>query len=164
EYAHRLLGRMIGIAFLLPLVGFALARRIDRQLALKLAVIFVLGGLQGALGWYMVQSGLVDDPRVSQYRLTAHLGIAFLIYAAMLWIAFDSLFPRARPVSGRPRRFAFALAALIFVMVLSGGLVAGTRAGLAYNTFPLMSGRLVPPEIFAIEPWYLNFSSNMATV
>jgi len=82
----------------------------------------------------------------------------------MLWIALDSLFPRASPVSGRLRRFAFALVALIFVMVLSGGLVAGTRAGLAYNTFPLMNGRLVPPEIFAIEPWYLNFSSNMATV
>jgi len=111
-----------------------------------------------------VQSGLVDNPRVSQFRLTAHLGIAFLIYAAMLWIAFDSLFPRAGPVSGRLRRFAFALAALIFVMVLSGGLVAGIRAGLAYNTFPLMNGRVLPPDIFALQPWYLNFSSNMATV
>jgi len=164
EYVHRLLGRLIGAAFLLPLLWFALRGRIARALTWKFAVIFGLGALQGALGWYMVQSGLVDNPRVSQYRLTAHLGIAFLIYAAMLWIAFDSLFPRARPVSGRLRRFAFALAALIFVMVLSGGLVAGTRAGLAYNTFPLMNGRLVPPEIFAIEPWYLNFSSNIATV
>ena len=164
EYVHRLLGRLIGAAFLLPLLWFALRGRIARALTWKFAVIFGLGALQGALGWYMVQSGLVDNPRVSQFRLTAHLGIAFLIYAAMLWIAFDSLFPRARPVSGRLRRFAFALAALIFVMVLSGGLVAGTRAGLAYNTFPLMNGRLVPPEIFAIEPWYLNFSSNMATV
>ena len=164
EYVHRLLGRLIGAAFLLPLLWFALRGGIARALAWKFAVIFGLGALQGGLGWYMVQSGLVDNPRVSQYRLTAHLGIAFLIYAAMLWIALDSLFPRASPVSGRLRRFAFALVALIFVMVLSGGLVAGTRAGLAYNTFPLMNGRLVPPEIFAIEPWYLNFSSNMATV
>jgi len=115
----------------------------------------------------MVQSGLVDDPRVSQYRLTAHLGLAFLIYAAMLWIALELLFPRASGAEAVPRglrRFAFALAALIFVMALSGGLVAGIRAGLAYNTFPLMNGRLVPPEIFAIEPWYLNFFNNMATV
>ena len=164
EYVHRLLGRLIGAAFLLPLLWFALRGRIARALTWKFAVIFGLGALQGALGWYMVQSGLVDNPRVSQFRLTAHLGIAFLIYAAMLWIAFDLLFPGARPVSGRLRRFAFALAALIFVMVLSGGLVAGTRAGLAYNTFPLMNGRLVPPEIFAIEPWYLNFSSNISTV
>ena len=164
EYIHRLLGRLIGAAFLLPLLWFALRGRIARALAWKFAAIFGLGALQGALGWYMVQSGLVDNPRVSQFRLTAHLGIAFLIYAAMLWIVFDLLFTRAGPVSRRLRRLAFALAALIFVMVLSGGLVAGTRAGLAYNTFPLMNGRFVPPEIFALEPWYLNFSNNISTV
>jgi len=164
EYVHRLLGRLIGAAFLLPLLWFALRGRIPRELAWKFAAIFGLGALQGALGWYMVQSGLVDNPRVSQFRLTAHLGIAFLIYAAMLRIAFDLLFARAGAVSRRLRRFASALAALVFVMALSGGLVAGTRAGLAYNTFPLMNGRFVPPEIFALEPWYLNFSDNIATV
>ena len=164
EYAHRLLGRAIGAAYLLPLLWFALRRRIPRGLTWKLGGIFALGALQGALGWYMVQSGLVDNPRVSQYRLTAHLGIAFLIYAAMLWIAFDLLFSRASPISGVLRRFAFTVAALVFVMVLSGGLVAGIRAGRVYNTFPLMNGRLVPPEIFSLDPWYLNFFSNMATV
>src|SRR3989441_1788073 len=164
EYVHRLLGRLIGAAFLLPLLWFALRGKIDRGFTWKFAVIFGLGALQGALGWYMVKSGLVDNPRVSQYRLTAHLGIAFLIYAAMLWIALDLLFPRASPVSGRLRRLAFALVALIFVMALSGGLVAGIRAGLAYNTFPLMNGRVIPLEIFSLDPWYLNFSSNMATV
>jgi cytochrome c oxidase assembly protein subunit 15 len=164
EYVHRLLGRLTGAVFFLPLLWFALRRRLPRALAWKLAGILALGAAQGALGWYMVQSGLVDDPRVSQYRLTAHLGIAFLIYAAMLWIAFDLLFSSAGSDVRRLRRFAFALAALIFAMVLSGGLVAGIRAGLAYNTFPLMNGRLVPPEIFSLEPWYLNFSSNIATV
>src|SRR6266516_1243107 len=126
EYFHRLLGRLIGAAFLLPLLWFALRGRIARALTWKFAVIFGLGALQGALGWYMVQSGLVDNPRVSQYRLTAHLGIAFLVYAAMVWIAFGALFPGARPVSGRLRRFAFALAALILMMVLSGELVEVT--------------------------------------
>jgi heme a synthase len=164
EYVHRLLGRLIGAVFFLPLLWFALRRKIPRALAWKFVLIFGLGALQGALGWYMVQSGLVDNPRVSQYRLTAHLGIAFLIYAAMLWIAFDLLFSRASPASGGLRRFAFALAVLVFVMVLSGGLVAGIRAGLAYNTFPLMNGHVIPQEIFSLEPWYLNFSSNMATV
>jgi cytochrome c oxidase assembly protein subunit 15 len=167
EYVHRLLGRLTGAVFFLPLLWFALRRRIPRALAWKLVGILALGAAQGALGWYMVQSGLVDDPRVSQYRLTAHLGIAFLIYAAMLWIALDLLFPResqSGTVSRGPRRFAFALVALIFAMVLSGGLVAGIRAGLAYNTFPLMNGRLIPREIFSLEPWYLNFSSNIATV
>jgi cytochrome c oxidase assembly protein subunit 15 len=166
EYFHRLLGRLIGTAFLLPLLWFALRGKIARALTWKFVVIFGLGALQGALGWYMVQSGLIDNPRVSQYRLTAHLGLAFLIYAAMLWVALDLLFPRTHPgaVSVGLRRFAFALAALIFAMALSGGLVAGIRAGLAYNTFPLMNGHFVPPEIFSLEPWYLNFASNMATV
>ena len=166
EYIHRLLGRLIGAAFLLPFLWFTLRGRIARGLAPPLIAIFALGALQGAMGWYMVRSGLVDDPRVSQYRLTAHLGIAFLIYAAMLWIALDLLFPRAHPdaASTGLRRFAVALAALIFVMALSGGLVAGIRAGLAYNTFPLMNGRVVPLEILALDPWYLNFFSNMATV
>ena len=160
EYVHRLLGRLIGAAFLLPLLWFALRGRIPRELAWKFAAIFGLGALQGALGWYMVQSGLVDNPRVSQFRLTAHLGIAFLIYAAMLWIAFDLLFARAGEVSRRLRRFASALAALVFVMALSGGLVAGTRAGLAYNQYNLT---IIEPS-FALEPWYLNFSNNIATV
>jgi cytochrome c oxidase assembly protein subunit 15 len=167
EYFHRLLGRLIGAAFLLPLLWFAALRKIPRALTWKLGAVFALGALQGAMGWYMVQSGLVDDPRVSQYRLTAHLGIALLIYAAMLWIALDLLFPRTpgadAPNSGS-RRFAFALAALVFVMSLSGGFVAGIRAGLAYNTFPLMNGHIVPPGMFVLEPWYLNFFSNMATV
>ena len=164
EYAHRLLGRLIGAAFMLPLLWFAARGRIARRLGWKLAAIFALGGLQGAMGWYMVQSGLVDDPRVSQYRLAAHLGIALLIYAAMLWIALDLLSPRGTEARRGLRRFAFALAVLVFAMALSGGLVAGIRAGLAYNTFPLMNGHLVPPGMFVIEPWYLNFFANMATV
>jgi cytochrome c oxidase assembly protein subunit 15 len=168
EYVHRLLGRLIGVAFLLPFLWFALRGRIARTLVPKLLGIFALGALQGALGWYLVKSGLVDDPRVSQYRLTAHLGIAFLIYAAMLWVALDLLHLRAPAgESAAPRglrRFAIAIALLIFVMTLSGGLVAGTRAGLAYNTFPLMDGYLVPPGMLATDPWYLNFFTNLTTI
>src|SRR5437764_1336667 len=122
EYVHRLLGRLIGAAFLLPLLWFALRGRIPRELAWKFAAIFALGALQGALGWYMVQSGLVDNPRVSQFRLAAHLGIAFLIYGSMLWIAFGSLFARADPVSRRLRRFALAAAPLVFAMVAAHSL------------------------------------------
>lgn len=181
EYFHRLLGRAIGIVFLLPLLYFWASRKIDRALAWKLSGIFLLGGLQGAMGWYMVASGLVDDPRVSQYRLTAHLGMAFLIYAAMFWVALGLLRPRPFDPSTKLRtqdrradhsdaehaglrRFSTGLTALIFVMVLTGGLVAGIRAGLAYNTFPLMNGHFIPPEIFMIDPWRLNFFNNMATV
>jgi len=164
EYTHRLLGRLIGAAFLLPLVWFAARGRISPELTWKLAGIFFLGGLQGAMGWYMVQSGLVDNPRVSQYRLAAHLALALLIYAAMLWIALGLLFSRDASPTPRPRSFAFVLAGLVFVMAISGSLVAGIRAGLAYNSFPLMNGYVAPPGMFVLEPWYLNFFANVATV
>ena len=167
EYFHRLLGRAIGVVFLAPLAWFAARGRIPAGYAPRLLIIFVLGGAQGALGWYMVQSGLVDDPRVSQLRLTAHLGLAFLIFGALLWTALSLLRQRADG-SALPTtslsRFAAGLVALVFLMVLSGGLVAGIRAGFAYNTFPLMNGRLVPPEIMLVDPWYQNFYNNMATV
>ena len=168
EYVHRLLGRLIGLVFLLPLLWFAFTRRIDRPLALRLAGIFILGGLQGAMGWYMVKSGLVDDPRVSQFRLTAHLSLAFLIFAAMLWTALGLLFPRrsiaASDDATTLRRLGWWITGIVAYMVVTGGFVAGIRAGKAYNTFPLMNGHVVPPEIFMLDPWWKNFFYNMATV
>ncbi|MEO8754552.1 MAG: COX15/CtaA family protein [Casimicrobiaceae bacterium] len=168
EYAHRLLGRLVGVAFLVPFIWFLARREIPAGYGARLALIFVLGGAQGALGWYMVQSGLVDDPRVSQFRLTAHLGLAFLIFAAMFWTALSLLTKAPAAVRSRHegslRRFAFALAGLVFVMIVTGGFVAGIRAGFAYNTFPLMNGNVVPPEIMLLAPWWKNFFYNMATV
>ena len=165
EYVHRLLGRLIGVVFLLPFLWFLARGRLERPLAWQLAGVFLLGALQGALGWYMVKSGLVDDPRVSHFRLTAHLGVALAIFAAELWIALDLLAPAARrPRSPALAQSALALAAVVFIMALTGGFVAGLRAGYAYNTFPLMNGHLVPPEILMLEPWWKNFLYNMATV
>jgi cytochrome c oxidase assembly protein subunit 15 len=167
EYFHRVLGRSIGLVFLLPFLWFLWHGRIDADLRLKLVGIFILGGLQGAMGWFMVKSGLVDDPRVSQYRLTAHLSLAFVIFIAMFWVALDLLTKRYKgelePALRRLQRTGFWLAVLTFYMVVTGGFVAGIRAGKAYNTFPLMNGHVVPPEIFMIDPWYLNFFNNMAT-
>ncbi len=168
EYFHRLLGRLIGVVFFVPLAWFALRRAIPAGYGWKLVGIFVLGGLQGAMGWYMVMSGLVDDPRVSQFRLTAHLLLAVVIFGAMLWVAFSLLAPvRSTLVDARARsarRLAFGVVALILLMIATGGFVAGIRAGFAYNTFPLMNGHAVPPEIMTIEPWWRNFFYNMATV
>ncbi len=160
EYAHRLLGRVIGLVFLIPFLYFHLKKKLSKPLTWKLAGLFVLGGLQGAMGWYMVQSGLVDDPRVSHFRLTAHLGLALLIFSAEFWLALGLLNEKTEP----RKPLALLVAGLIFLMALSGGLVAGLRAGHAYNTFPLMNGHLVPPEAFMLEPWWQNFFWNVATV
>ncbi|MDP1610467.1 MAG: COX15/CtaA family protein [Sulfuritalea sp.] len=169
EWAHRLLGRSIGLVFFVPYVWFLLRGRLRGALAAKVFGFFILGGLQGAMGWYMVKSGLVDDPRVSQYRLAAHLGLAFLLFGLMAWTGLGMLQPRNAKIAVSPaptltHRLGTWLVALVFVMVLTGALVAGIHAGLAYNTFPLMNGDFVPPEIFMVEPLWLNFFTNMATV
>lgn len=168
EYAHRLLGRSIGMIFLLPMIYFWFKKKIDRVLIPKLITMFVLGGLQGLLGWYMVKSGLISTPHVSQYRLTAHLGLAFVIYAYIFWVAMGLLFPtddnnRNQQVTGL-RRFSYLISGLLFVTALSGGFVAGLKAGLAYNTFPLMGGRWIPEGILNLEPVWRNFFENITTV
>jgi len=165
EYAHRLLGRAVGVVFALPLLWFLWQRRIERRLAPRLVLMFVLGGAQGLLGWWMVKSGLVDEPRVSQYRLAAHLGLAVALYAWMLWTALAVLHgpaPASRPAP--LARAAFAVLALAFVTVLSGAFVAGLHAGLVYNTFPTMGGHWVPPELGALAPGWRNLFENVVTV
>ncbi len=165
EWAHRLLGRLIGVVFALPFVYFAVRRRISWSLMRRLSAIFLLGGLQGALGWFMVKSGLIDIPRVSPYRLTAHLGLAVAIYGFLVWIALDLISPRARDQTPTSlRRTGIIVTALVFVMILAGGFVAGTRAGFAFSTFPLMNGRFLPDGLYALSPWWTNVFENVATV
>ncbi len=166
EFAHRLLGRLIGAAFLVPMVVFGLKGWVDRRLAPKLIALFILGGLQGGLGWYMVKSGLIDRPDVSQYRLAAHLGLALVILAAMLWVAMGLIEPQPSTAvpDKRLQRWVWGLLALIAVTALSGAFVAGLDAGLIYNTFPLMDGALVPEGLFGLSPFYLNFFEDILTV
>lgn len=166
EWAHRQLGRSIGVVFFVPYTWFLLRGTLRGALAAKVFGFFILGGLQGAMGWYMVKSGLVDDPRVSQYRLAAHLGLAFLLFGLMFWTGLGMLQRRAAvsPAPTLTLRLGNWLVPLVFVMVLSGALVAGIHAGLAYNTFPSMNGHFIPPEIFMVDPLWLNFFTNMATV
>jgi len=167
EYGHRLLGRTIGIVFLLPFVFFLIRRQISRELIPRFVLMFVLGGLQGVLGWYMVKSGLVNDPHVSQYRLTAHLAAALLIYTYILWHTFALLFPPPHESNARsPGLFnrGLAVLALVIITILSGGFVAGLKAGFAYNTFPLMDGHLVPQAYLMLQPAWLNIFENIAAV
>lgn len=167
EYIHRLWGRLIGVAFAVPLIFFLARRWIDRPLGWKLVGIFLLGGLQGLLGWYMVKSGMVDRPDVSQYRLVAHLGMALIIYGAILWVAMGLLMgaaPAAKPALVRAAARVKAVAALVLLTMLSGGFVAGLDAGYAYNTFPLMDGDLIPTQVFASSPWWLSLFEDVTTV
>ena len=165
EYLHRLLGRLIGVAFALPFIWFLARRRLPRRLAPPLAGILLLGFLQGALGWYMVESGLANRVEVSQYRLVAHLALALAIYAAILWTALGIVRGSPSPdASPGWRRAAEAALALVALTILSGGFVAGTRAGLTYNTFPLMDGRLVPAGYDQLQPLWLNWFENIAAV
>ena len=212
EYLHRLLGRLVGVAYGVPFVWFLVRRQLPRSLVLPLAGILPLGFGQGALGWYMVESGLADRPEVSQYRLVAHLAVALLIYAAILWVALGLLSCPSPPLRGERegpvakqgegevgnavpptlgpphptlspwpaggeglktamcsfgkgwRRAAEAVILFVALTIAAGGLVAGTRAGLIYNTFPLMDGRVVPADYAGLHPFILNWFENIAAI
>jgi cytochrome c oxidase assembly protein subunit 15 len=168
EWAHRFLGRFIGVAFALPFLAFWAMGALRKGAPLRLAGVLALGGLQGAIGWYMVKSGLVDRIDVSQYRLALHLLTAFAILALLVWLSLD-LIPaqqRARldTISAAQRRIGIGLFVLVFVQAGLGALVAGLKAGLTYNTWPLMDGKLVPDGLATLSPWYLNFFENVTTV
>ncbi len=169
EYSHRMLGRLIGLVFLLPFGYFLLRKMIRPGLTPRLVIMFFLGGFQGLLGWYMVKSGLVSNPHVSQYRLTAHLLSAILIYGFILWTIFNLAFPlKYRPLSESGvtgwRKASLGLLGLALITIASGGFVAGLDAGMIFNTFPLMGGALVPDGMAALTPWYLNPFENLVTV
>lgn len=163
EFLHRLLGRIVGIVYLLPFLWFMLRYRIPGALAGRLFLMFVLGGLQGVLGWYMVKSGLVDRPSVSQYRLAAHLGLAVLIYGFLLHTAIGIRRAAVAP-STVPHGAAWFAVALIFVTMTWGAFLAGIDGGTVYNTFPLMDGHVVPPEALSMSPLWLNPFENVAAV
>lgn len=167
EYVHRLWGRLIGVVFFLPFLWFLLRRQLAWSLAPRLVLLFILGGAQGGLGWYMVQSGLVDIPGVSQYRLAAHLVLALALYAALLWIALQLRLPEPETTPDRRlagiRTLAKITVVLVTVTILSGAFVAGTDAGFVFNTFPLMEGRLVP-DGYLPRPWFVSPFEDIATI
>lgn len=168
EYTHRLLGRSIGIVFLIPFLFFYFRKQIKPSLTPKLITMFVLGGLQGLLGWFMVKSGLVDKPNVSQFRLAAHLMMAILIYSYILWTAWGLLSPTPRnawaPGIKKLRGQVRILTAIIVLMIVSGAFVAGTHAGAVFKTFPDMSGHIFPPGLFSMSPFLANFVENTTTI
>jgi len=166
EYVHRLLGRIIGLAFALPLAWFAWKRAIPRGYGWKLAALLALGGLQGAIGWWMVASGLVDRPDVSHIRLAVHLLMALAIFGGLLWVALD-LLGLARDPGARPARMPTAaiwMLSLLFLQFLFGAYVAGLDAGYAYSSWPKMGDAWFPAETPMLEPFLRNFADNPVMV
>lgn len=166
EWLHRFLGRMLGFAFAIPFTIFLIQRRIPKTLIWPLAGLFVLGGFQGVLGWWMVTSGLSELTSVSQYRLAAHLCAACILLLALVWVA-RGLEP---PITGdrKPsRRWVLAnwgLLALLFIQIGAGAFVAGLNAGMSHNTWPLMDGHWIPNGLFIMEPAWINMFENVMTV
>ena len=173
EYTHRLLGRIIGLVFLLPFLYLVVRWKLSRPLLLRLLVLLALGAFQGVLGWYMVKSGLVKNPYVSHYRLAAHLISAFTLFGFTFWLALQLLFPKTEIKQQRPQMprqlgklplLARALLGVTVVQIIYGAFVAGLRAGLSYNTFPKMGAYWISPDAFALQPLWLNFLEGGAGV
>lgn len=164
EWGHRLLARGVGFVFAIPMIFFWMAGRLEQQIKPKLLGILALGGLQGAIGWWMVASGLVERVDVSQYRLATHLTLACVIFAAVTIVA-RGLAPHSEgPAESRVQGLAGFLVVVVLLQIYLGGLVAGLDAGLAFNTWPLMDGRWWPGDLLAMEPAWRNFFENPKTV
>lgn len=167
EWLHRFWGRLIGLAYVGGLTWFWLRGRIPPGLKPRLLLLLALGGLQGAIGWFMVASGFeADRTAVSPYRLVIHLGMAFVLFGMLLWTALSLLRPRPVQDPAPPglRPAVHVAAGLAVAAMLAGGFVAGIRAGFDYNTFPLMEGRLVPQGYWLLEPAWKNLTANIAAV
>ena len=163
EYLHRVWGRLIGIAFAVPFFVLAMSGRIRQPLYPRLYLLFLLGAIQGGIGWWMVKSGLVDNPAVSQYRLATHLSVALLILVILIWTALGLIRTPAE-ADRKYRRHAVAVLHLVAITAVAGAFVAGLDAGLIYNTFPLMNGYVIPPDYAFAEPFWINLFENPATV
>jgi len=166
EWGHRLLGRVIGLAFFVPLVVFWAQGRLENWLKPWLVLGLFLGGLQGAVGWWMVASGLVERTDVSQYRLATHLTLAFIIFGYLFWLA-RRLAPHEGAAGDGQKSLipiGWAVLGLVFLQLFLGGLVAGLNAGFTFNTWPLMDGKIIPSGLLAMSPGWLNFFENAMTV
>lgn len=162
EYAHRLLGRLLGAFFLLGFCYFLSIKALTPKLTKRLLFVFVLGAAQSVVGWYMVKSGLAKLPEVSQYRLALHLLMAITIYGLLVW----QIFPKPASQTGSKMQLLSAKILLIvtIIQISSGALVAGLDGGLVYNSFPLMDGKFIPNGLIVMQPWYKNFGENIETV
>ncbi|MCH7879625.1 MAG: COX15/CtaA family protein [candidate division Zixibacteria bacterium] len=165
EYTHRLLGRLIGVIFLVPWLYFWIKKKVPAGYNRKFAFLFVLGGLQGLLGWYLVTSGLVDNPFVSHYRLAAHLALAFFLFGATLWIILLLRgVEQTRLQAPGLKALSWLALGLISLQIIYGAFTAGLKAGFVLNTFPLMNGQLIPTDLIFNGPFWRSAVEDVFTV
>ncbi|WMI67844.1 COX15/CtaA family protein [Mangrovimonas sp. YM274] len=161
EWLHRLIGRVIGLVFFFPFVYFLVTKQLTKSTIKKSIVLMGLGAFQGFLGWYMVKSGLVDMPDVSHFRLAAHLTTAFLTFAATLWVALDLIYPERKPANIKFRNITIVAYIALIVQIIYGAFVAGLKAGLVHNHWPLMNeGKFIHQSAYIVEPFYKNWIEN----
>ncbi len=168
EYTHRMAGRLVALAFLIPFLFFQFRGYFSIAMSLRLIAVFLVGGLQGLLGWYMVRSGMVSDPSVSQYRLAAHLSLAVLLYSYVLWLSIGLICKKFRlgyPERSRQLSAGIAICiGLVAIMLVSGGFMSGTRAGFVVNTYPRMNGEWIPDMLFSLTPLWVNLFENVIAI
>jgi cytochrome c oxidase assembly protein subunit 15 len=166
EYLHRLIGRIIGLVFIVPFIYFWLKGRISKSLMPKLLIIFAMGAFQGFLGWYMVKSGLVDKPYVSHYRLAIHLVAAFTTFAYTFWVALTEIYKNKSSITLQPvlKKLSIVFLVILGIQIVYGAFVAGLKAGYVYTTWPKMGDQWVADGVTAMQPFYLNFLEGLAGV
>mgnify|MGYP005849374023 CR=1 FL=1 len=164
EYGHRMFGRFIGLVFIIPFAWFLIRKKIKKPLLPKLLLILFLGSLQGFLGWYMVESGLIKNPDVSHYRLAMHLITAFITFAYTFWVALGLINPSPTNHQKGMKKPLIILLFLLILQIVWGAYVAGLNAGKIYNTWPLMGDTLIPDAVTAMQPWWQNFVAGIAGV
>jgi len=160
EYLHRMIGRLLGIVFLIPFIYFLKKRRLSKKLIIQTSILLCMGALQGAIGWWMVKSGLVDNPDVSHYRLAIHLITAFLTFAYTFWVALPLIFPKERKGNTIFRKYTNLLIIGIILQIIYGGFIAGLNAGIGFNTWPKMNGEWIPETVYHLEPLWRNLIDN----
>jgi len=160
EYLHRMIGRLLGIVFLIPFIYFLIKKKFNRKLIIQTSILLAMGALQGAIGWWMVKSGLVNNPDVSHYRLAVHLITAFLTFAYTFWIALPLIFPKERKGNTLFRKYANLLIIGIILQIIYGGFIAGLNAGIGFNTWPKMNGEWIPKAVYNLEPLWINLIEN----
>lgn len=161
EWFHRVIGRTIGLVFIIPFLYFLIRKQLTKKTIKKCLVLLGLGAFQGFLGWYMVKSGLVDRPDVSHFRLAAHLTTAFLTFAATLWVALDLIYPNKKVIDTKFKNLVIVSFVLLIIQIIYGGFIAGLKAGLLHNHWPFMNeGKFMHETVYILEPFYKNLIEN----